>query len=212
MPKNWAFVSNAKPSLFAYHPPMEVKKAVEVKKAPVAQLSVTAKALAKAASKKKEGEVAKQTSMEVDSAAATYPAANTDSMEVEKAAQNQKGLQNDGKGDDNVDSKEGGDAALVDATAVVEAVPEPAFERLSNPSRVTFSQQKVLAVDTEQRYVPLVGAPAAGAQSHPLAGFVMLRDTDPEASEELVKQVQPKTLAPDEEEEANAPEPFQFTR
>ena len=209
MPKNWAFVSNAKPSLFAYHPPMEAKKVVEVKKAPVAQLSVTAKALAKAASKKKEGEIAKQSSMEVDSAAAS--AASTDSMEVDKAGKDKKEAE-DGNSEVKEGSKEGGDAANGDATPAVEAVLEPVFERLSNPSRVTFSQQKLLAVDVEQRYVPLVGAPAAGAQSHPLAGFVMLRDTDPAADEELVKQVQPKTLAPDEEEEASAPEPFQFTR
>ena len=44
------------------------------------------------------------------------------------------------------------------AAAVAEPEPEVLFERLANPSRVTFSQQRVLAVDAAQRYVPLVTA------------------------------------------------------
>jgi 26S proteasome regulatory subunit N2 len=173
MPSNWTFLSNAKPSLFAYQPPTEIKKAVEVAKAPVAQLSVSAK-----------GKGKKKDAMEVEIAA---PAPSSDKMEV--------------------DSKPAeGSVEGAPAPAPVEPVPEPLFERLSNPSRATHSQARVLAVDTAQRYLPLVGT------SRPLSGFVMLRDTQPEVAEELIKQVQPKTLAPDEEEEANAPEPFEFTR
>jgi hypothetical protein len=44
MPKQFTFQSNARPSLFAYPPPIELKKAEEKKTVKKATLSVTAKA------------------------------------------------------------------------------------------------------------------------------------------------------------------------
>jgi hypothetical protein len=38
MPKNWTFLSNAKPAVFAYHPPMPPKKEAEVVKVATAQV------------------------------------------------------------------------------------------------------------------------------------------------------------------------------
>ena len=44
LPRAFTFRSEARPSLFAYPPPMEIKKAEEKKKVKTATLSVTAKA------------------------------------------------------------------------------------------------------------------------------------------------------------------------
>lgn len=62
IPEPFEFVSNAPPSLFAYPPPIELKKAEEKKAVKHATLSVTAKAKAKAKKKEAEGDA-----MEVDS-------------------------------------------------------------------------------------------------------------------------------------------------
>ena len=87
-----------------------------------------------------------------------------------------------------------------------EKVSEPTFQVLSNPSRVTAAQQRFIIIDSNGRYVPLV----SNAQFS--TGFVMLKDTQPEANEEWIETVKPKTLAPDEVEEAPLPQPFTFTR
>lgn len=179
MPKNWSFVSNAKPSLFAYPPPLEQKKETKVAKLPTATLSVTAKAKAKA--KKKEEK--KGDAMEIDDSKKS-----DDAMEVDKTVSN---------------SKEDSVAPASSESSSAASVPEPTSEVLHNPARVTFSQQKLISLESDQRYVPMT--------KH-LAGFVLLRDTQPDESEDLIRTVAPQTLAPGEEEEAPVPEPFQFTR
>ena len=177
MPKNWTFTSQAKPSLFAYPPLTEVKKEVKAKKAPTATLSVTAKAKAKAKAKGKDDskEEEKEGAMDIEKA--------VDSMEVES------------------DVKEGESSE----TKKKEKVPEPSFEVLNNPSRVTFTQQKLITVDAAQRYKPLIPA------GRTLSGFILLKDTQPELPEDFITTLKPKTLAPDEVEEASPPEPFEYT-
>jgi len=54
IPKQFSFISRARPSLYAYPPPIELKKVEEKKKVKTATLSVTAKAKARAIAKKKE--------------------------------------------------------------------------------------------------------------------------------------------------------------
>eukprot|EP00455_Lapot_gusevi_P056846 TRINITY_DN953_c0_g1_i12.p1 TRINITY_DN953_c0_g1~~TRINITY_DN953_c0_g1_i12.p1 ORF type:complete len:394 (+),score=167.37 TRINITY_DN953_c0_g1_i12:121-1302(+) len=184
MPKNFAFVSNAKPSIFAYPPPTEIKKEVKTKKLPTATLSVTAKAKAKA--KKKEEEKKAEAGMDVE-----VDAMDVDSKEAKKEEVEEKPMTEEEK------------KAAEEKAAAEKLAAEPPSEVLQNPARVTWAQQKVLSFESEQRYVPI---------KKQLAGIVMLRDSHPEEAEELVSQVTPKSFGPDEEEEASPPEPFEFLR
>jgi len=79
------------------------------------------------------------------------------------------------------------------------AKPEPTFEILNNPSRVTPSQRSVISFDVDPRYVPVSAAEY---------GIVLLKDTKPEEKEELLEMN--KTSAVTVDNEPEAPEPFEF--
>lgn len=247
MPTHWTFLSDAKPAVFAYHPPMPPKKEAEVVKVATAQLSVSAKA-AKLAAKKGDEKDAKDAKDAVNAKDAKDA---VDAMEVAAPAAGEG--ESKGKEGEQVCVSRGRRMegyrcseqcsslfcflicapcrqfiafahelnrrvsaclllvvflllrllapAQAAAAAAAEPEPEVLFERLANPSRVTFSQQRVLAVDAAQRYVPLVtalGLRGTGRDGHgkALAGMVMLKDTRPEAgADEFVKQVQPKSTS-----------------
>jgi 26S proteasome regulatory subunit N2 len=127
MPK-WSFISNAKPSLFAYPPPMkpaQEKKTVKV--GPAAELSLTAKAKAREQRKKRlqhdssggsAMEVEPSTPMEIP----TITEPKKEGQEGEKRKKKEK---------------------------------EPDFEIKENPARVTPSQLKYLTFDKDDRYTPI---------------------------------------------------------
>ena len=125
MPRNFAFRSNSSPSTYAYPPVIELEKKEEVKEVKKAELSTTAKAKAKAAKKKKEKDGADD--MEVDSTKAVDESANA----KDEAGKDQE------------------------AEKKADATPEPDFELLQNPARVTLRQRSVIAVEENQRYVPV---------------------------------------------------------
>lgn len=193
MPKNFSFISNAKPSTYAYPAPMEIKK--EEKKQKVkATLSVTAKAKARA-KKKEDGK--KGTSMEVDEPATPSSAA----MQTETDATSPKAATTaesaDGKPADAAESVDG-------KKAVDKKEPEPESETLNNPCRVTWAQQAVLSYSSEQRYKPV---------KKRLGGIVLLKDTQPGSSEDIVQQAVIKVGVPGvSSDEPEPPEPFDFTR
>eukprot|EP00466_Bigelowiella_natans_P005314 jgi/Bigna1/92583/estExt_fgenesh1_pm.C_360002 len=84
------------------------------------------------------------------------------------------------------------------------AEPEPEFEILSNPSRVTWAQQQYIEVVAEQRYKPAKEMPA---------GIVMLIDSKPQEAEDFVVAKAPKIGVPGvSDDEPDPPEPFQFVR
>jgi len=131
MPKPFKFESKAPPSLFAYPPPMEIKKEEKKKKIKTATLSVTAKAKAKASIlKKKEMDTAEDTST------------GDGDTEMKPASEDKK--EEEKKEEDKEETK-----------AKEEKTVEPQSEMLENPARVTWKQQKVLTFDEKQRYRPV---------------------------------------------------------
>ena len=123
---NLEYKSNAKPSTYAYPPPIEAKKEKEREKVSTAILSVTAKAKKKDAAKKdkQEGGVEK---MDVDEEKAT-----TSKVVVKTEEQ----------------------ASEVKKTTE-EKVEEPSFEMLTNPARILRQQLKVVSMCEQSRYQPM---------------------------------------------------------
>jgi len=83
-----------------------------------------------------------------------------------------------------------------------EEKPEPEFELLSNPARVTRSQLNHITFDVDPRYIPI----RAGVH-----GIIMLKDTKPEEQENIIEGSVPSIgNTQDEEDEPQAPEPFLY--
>lgn len=120
--------SGAKPSTFAYPPPLEEKKEREREKVTTAVLSITAKAKRKEASKDTPSSVGTPELMELD-----------EEVKKEEAPAEEA-------------KKEGETVAPV---TEVKARPEPNFELLSNPARVVKPQLKVIQMPEGSRYRPV---------------------------------------------------------
>uniref|UniRef100_A0A061QUJ8 26S proteasome non-ATPase regulatory subunit 1 homolog n=1 Tax=Tetraselmis sp. GSL018 TaxID=582737 RepID=A0A061QUJ8_9CHLO len=117
--------SNARPSLFAYPPPLSTATATTITRAPTAVLSTTAKRKKKDAEKrKKAGEAA---AMEVDE---QKPEGHEEGPEDAEAEEEEK-------------------------KAPPKKEPEPTSETLSNPCRVVRSQEQYIQFDSGCRYVPV---------------------------------------------------------
>lgn len=130
MPK-MDFRSNAKPSTYAYPPPLEEKKEKEREKVTTAVLSITAK------HKRKVAEMKEKEKMEVDDATPSTSANSVSTPATsEEAKSTTKGA--DGKGNDEK-AKE----------------PEASSEILSNPARVLRQQLRVVQVAPGSRYKPV---------------------------------------------------------
>uniref|UniRef100_A0A7S4DW45 26S proteasome regulatory subunit RPN2 C-terminal domain-containing protein n=1 Tax=Lotharella globosa TaxID=91324 RepID=A0A7S4DW45_9EUKA len=82
--------------------------------------------------------------------------------------------------------------------------PEPNFEILENPSRVTWAQQEYIENIVDQRYKPA---------KETITGIVMLIDNTPQEKEDFVVAKAPKIGVPGvSEDEPDPPEPFEFLR
>ena len=184
------FVSNSKPSTFAYPPKTEVKTSTAPTKVATAILSTTAKTEArkkdKAEDAKADGKKEGEEKMEVD--AKGSEAAKPEVAKEGEEAGKQEGAESK---DDEKDSEKKKDAK------------EPSFTNLANPARCLIAQKKFVAMPADCRYEPV---------SKKLFGVVMLRDSQPGTEAELVQVEIPATAAPPkEEEEPPAPEPFEYT-
>ncbi|XP_062572250.1 26S proteasome non-ATPase regulatory subunit 1-like [Saccostrea cucullata] len=124
MPK-LEFRSNAKPSQFAYPPPLEDKKEKTKEKVLTAVLSITAKQKKKEAEKKKDEE-----KMDVDDEKKDKEEEKMETEEGEKEKQDKEKTEK-------------------------EKEPEPNFQMLDNPARVMKAQLKVLLMPETSRYVPV---------------------------------------------------------
>ncbi|RHZ42174.1 hypothetical protein DYB26_012868, partial [Aphanomyces astaci] len=93
------------------------------------------------------------------------------------------------------------DAAPVAAIVAEEKAKEPTSFNVQNPSRVTLAQLPHLSFDLSQRYVPVV-------PTRRPAGIVLLKDRHPHEKESVVAVQAPSQAGA--EEEADAPEPFEF--
>lgn len=214
--------SNAKPSQYAYPPPLEAPKEKEKEKVTTAVLSTTAKA------KKREKKEPTEEKMDVDADAtkkedtkeeakdkATIkeePA--SEKMEVdttvteekkEEKKDDKKDIKKEGeKEGDKKDEKEG-DKKEGEKKEEKKKEPEPNFEMLANPARVMRAQLRVLHMPKESRYQPI--------KDLQIGGIIMLRDTDALEPVKIVQNVPaggPK-MEEEEEDEPEPPEPFEYT-
>lgn len=179
--------SNAKPSTFAYPPPLEEKKDKNKEKVETAVLSITAKQKKKEAERKE-----KEEKMEVDEKkdeSKETPEPEKPPLKKEKSDADK----NEEKKDEKAEEKEKEE----------KKEPEPTFEMLSNPARVMKSQLKVLAMPEETKYYPIKDV------CH--GGIIMLQNHKPEEQEDIVEAVQAGGPLIEEEEEPQPPEPFEYT-
>lgn len=81
--------------------------------------------------------------------------------------------------------------------------PEPNFEILQNPARVLRQQLKVIQLVEGSPYVPV--------KDLQIGGIVMVKHVQADSEEELVEPVAAFGPKPDEEKEADPPEPFEYS-
>jgi 26S proteasome regulatory subunit N2 len=172
MPK-MQFRSNAAPSTFAYPP--EVKPPEENKNKKVEKIELSAAKRAKAR------------------AGAAAAAASKDAMDVDQPqTKSATGTTSDKMDVDSADKK---------PEAEKKAEPEPTFEVLENPARVTRAQLKFISFDVDPRYRPVTEG---------VMGVVMLKDLKPGEEEQIITEGVPALGSAAEEAEPAPPEPFEF--
>ncbi|GBE77828.1 26S proteasome regulatory subunit rpn2 [Sparassis crispa] len=130
---NFEFVSNVKPSLFAYPAPTKPPKKEAVTKVAAAVLSTTAKA--KAREKKK--------------------AAESDAMETDEKQETKKDVDVEMKTDEPSTSKQGDVTPAEGNSMGVSKRKEPSFEKLTNFSRVVPAQVAYISFPPDCRYQPV---------------------------------------------------------
>jgi 26S proteasome regulatory subunit N2 len=163
VPKSLGIVSNAKPSLYKYPDFLKKEEGKEKEKVETAVLSTTAKVKARVGRKQKaEGGAA------VESPSKT-PADTEMLTEEEKKKKDEE-----------------------EAQKAAQAIPEPEFQELKNPSRVLKAQEKKIQYKPDSRWFPVL--------ENRFSGFVVLRDQNPSSTE-------PEQFYDDEERDPNAPNP-----
>jgi len=98
-----------------------------------------------------------------------------------------------------VEKKEDGEKKQDEKEKEAPKQPEPLFEVLNNPARVTPSQLLFISFDVDPRYVPIVKE----------YGIVLLKDTKPQEKEELL-EINKAPIATATDNDPDAPEPFEF--
>jgi len=183
-PKNYTLQCTAKPSLFAYPKRLEEKKEEKKKRVETVTLSTTAKNKARMARKRaKEGDV-----MDVVVEDEKAEKEKTDAMEVDS--------------NDKPSSEQQPAPVTPTEEPKKRKTPEPSSFTLANPSRTTKSQTSYCSFNLSQRYQPI-----RKDEMKPY-GVIMLRDSTPEEEETDLAAV--KTPSVEGEDEAEAPEPFEW--
>ncbi|XP_047347296.1 26S proteasome non-ATPase regulatory subunit 1 isoform X1 [Vespa velutina] len=197
--------SNARPSIYAYPAPLEEKKREEREKVTTAVLSIAARARRKESERRARDSHEK---MDVDPPAVVETkenveikesTANTPKEKDEKKKEKEEKEIKDTK-DSRIDKK-GKDEAEKGEKEKKE--PEPNFEILQNPARVLRQQLKVIQLVDGSHYVPV--------KDLQIGGIVMVKHIQADTEEELVEPVAAFGPKPDEEKEADPPEPFEYT-
>ena len=168
MPK-MDIVSNTKPSLFAYPPPISNETSKNDKIATKAVLS-TAAARAKTRAKKETEKDAEKENIAKTSA--------------EEVATDQKGKESSAVKEEAIDMDldVDVDASVKDITAKPAA--EPLFTVLANPSRVVSAQEKYIKFE-DKRFKPI----KVRSGGNRCAGIVVVEDTNPERPLELISNM-----------------------
>lgn len=202
--------SGAKPSTYAYPPPVEAKKEREREKVSTAILSITAKAKKKEASKKDKqlgiekmdiddepsgkgkdgkGKPAASTSEEAKRKESTSKSSEASKVAAGVASVKEEKMEEDTDGKEAKEEK-------------VEKVVEPSFELLSNPARALRQQLRVITMPDESRYQPM--------KDIQIGGIIMMNDTKPTEPEDLIEPVTAHCSKIEEENEPEPPEPFEY--
>jgi len=178
VPKSFSFVSDAKPSNFAYPEMLKKEEKKSGEKVETAVLSTTSKVKARKDRKDKaEGR-------------AETPTPDKEMKDANEAK--------DKKDEKPEDKKEDEEKKNEDEKKEVKE-EEPEFQTLMNPSRVVKAQEKVICFDKSNnpRYAPVL--------SKRYAGFVILKKTENWAPAE--GQTADELFYDDEERDENAPNP-----
>ncbi|XP_043259847.1 26S proteasome non-ATPase regulatory subunit 1 [Colletes gigas] len=210
--------SNARPSVYAYPPPSEEKKPEEKEKVTTAVLSIAARARRRESERRARDSHEK---MDVDPPETKETVEVKEALPKEKEEKKKEKDEKDEKPDksekadksgktkdskETKDTKEKGDKKGKDETEKGEKEkkePEPNFENLQNPARVLRHQLKVIQLVEGSQYVPV--------KDLQIGGIVMMKHVQADTEEELVEPVAAFGPKPDEEKEADPPEPFEFT-
>lgn len=191
--------SDARPSMYAYPAPLEEKKREEREKVTTAVLSIAARARRRESERKARDSHEK---MEVDP-----PSETKELHEVKEAAASSSKEKDDKKRDEKEakESKEKPEKKGSKDDEKEKKEPEPNFdlvEVLQNPARVLRQQLKVIQLFENSHYVPV--------KDIQIGGIVMLKHIQTDTEEELVKPVAAFGPKPEEEKEAEPPEPFEY--
>lgn len=191
--------SDAKPSTFAYPPPLEEKKDKHKEKVETAVLSTTARQKRKEAEKKDKeekmdvDEETKDADKEKDSKAKEGDKGTTEVKEEKMEVKEEDSKKDKDEKEENDEEKE-----------KEKKKPEPLFEMLANPPRVMKQQLHVVHLPEGSRYKPL--------KDVSIGGIIMLKNTTPGEEEEFIEPVAaggPKVEQ--EEDEPEPPEPFEWS-
>ena len=185
IPSSFKLKCDARPSLFAYPEPLTEKVEEKKERVETAVLSITSKAKAKAAKKEKEA-----------SGGSTEEAMEVEKDDVEK---------NTGDGKEKGETKED-EEKKKEEEEKKKKEPEPESFEVSNPCRVTYSQQSFMSFVENQRYRPV----RKDLDPRRNLGVLVLTDSlDGEPDEDLRDIKAPPTIGEDGPE-PEAPEPFEW--
>lgn len=187
------FKSAARPSLYAYPPPLEEKKREEREKVSTAILSIAAR------QKRREDKKKDDSKMDVDEEVKEdEPKKEEAKKEDPKKATDKK----DKKQKTDEKEKEKSDDATTAAAPKERKEPEPTFEILQNPPRVLRQQLKVVSIADGFNYQPV--------KDVTIGGIIMMKYTaqNEQVLVEPVAAYGPKSN--DDVKEPEAPEPFEY--
>lgn len=185
MPK-FRMKSNARPSLFAYPAPAKTPEKQVVKSTPIAELSLTAKAKARDARRRRKSEpqgVASATNTPAPTTAGTQDNVASGDQFPSTLDEEQAKKQEEKK----------------------QEPEEPQFEIVDNPARVSLPQLKHITFDVDQdKFVPV-----KQQDNHTLEiGIVLLKRVNENEGEDLVELK--NTTAEDDLPEPEPPAPFEW--
>jgi len=176
------FISNARPSLFAYPPPTKPPTQKEVEKVATAVLSTTAKAKARAKKSEKEKEKGQA----------------GEGMDIDKPSSPTSAT---AKSDEKAEGET--DKMAVDEAIPSKAEPEPTSEELQNMARVIPAQVKYISWKQSSRYQPV--------KKGRVSGIIMISDSKPGEAEEIIPFSTPSAPSTSTQEaEPSPPEPFEY--
>ncbi|KRY66853.1 26S proteasome non-ATPase regulatory subunit 1, partial [Trichinella pseudospiralis] len=196
---NMTFISNAKPSTYAYPPQIVEKQAKNPEKVVAAVLSFTHKS--KRREREKQAKQQEQEEkMDVDEEAVNKNKDKDATDAAETAAQAAPSALPATPVESTVGTS---DVEAENKSAVAAVVePESTFDTLNNPARVTKLQLKVMTMPENSNFIPIKPI------TH--GGIIMMNEKSAEVAVDFVEEVKANVVRGDEEAEPTAPSPFDY--